>query len=190
MIAWLSLMALAAPAEKPERHVTVVARGLVERWNDPSIATVYKSGTWLGGLGVVAPVVGPLGLDIELAFARLAGTNTSFEVAPLSALVELSAPLGSITGFVGLGPSLTVFTERSERPGVSVVDGARIAGEIRGGLRIDTGLVDPPMAPAPSGPLQRLDVELYVGRRTQLPGGPPGLLLGAWRASLGLGLVF
>lgn len=194
MIAWWSLSALAAdPAaepEKRERHVTVVARGLVERWNDPAIATVYESGTWLGGLGVVVPFVGPLAVDAEISFSRLKANGTTLELAPLSAIVELGLPIGAATGFVGLGPALVVFTERSERAGLLAIDGARFTLEARGGIRVDTGLVDPPMAPAPSGPIHRLDVELYVARRNELPIDDEGFVLGAWRASLGLGLVF
>ncbi|MEQ1503689.1 MAG: hypothetical protein ABMB14_15730, partial [Myxococcota bacterium] len=176
------------PPEPPPGHdLRIVLRGQVERWNDPAIATVYKSGTWLGGLGVVAPVIGPLGVDLEAGFARMKSGSATFEIAPLSALVELSANFGHADGFLGVGPAWTVFTESG---GATVVDGARLAGELRGGLRVDTGLIDPPMAPATSGPVRRLELEVYLARRSQLPSQSPGLSLGAWRGSLGLGVVF
>lgn len=188
MIAWLAVAALAGDAEQPRerRTVDVVLRGMVERWEDPSLSAVYASGVWAGGAGLVAPIVGPLDVDVELAFARLKGEGTTFEIAPLSLLPEIGAPLGPVRGFLGVGPTWTVFGEREDE-GLRGVTGARIAAEVRAGLRADTGLVHAPMAPANAGPVRRIDVEIYVGRRSQLSGGD-GFHLGAWRASAGLAL--
>lgn len=163
----------------------VVARGLVEQWDDPALATVYKSGTWLGGVGVIAPVWGPILVDLEASFKRISGAGSTFEIAPLSGLVEVAMKQGSIQPYAGLGPTWTVFSEK----GATTVNGSRIAGEIRGGLRINTGLVQPPLPPASGGPVKALEIELYLGRRMTLPGGT-GLSLGAWRGSLGVGVAF
>lgn len=193
---WSSLAAAAPPVEDPKdaRGVHVVIRGLVEHYNEPALAAVYKSGTWLSGLGIAVPVLGSLGLDLEVGFGRLKGEGSTFELAPLSGLVELARPLsgqdGRLDGFVGLGPAWTVFGERIEGTTEGAVQGARIAGELRGGLRIDTGLVDPPSPPAPTGLVRRLELELYLARRAQLPGDGAGFQLGAWRGSLGVGMVF
>jgi hypothetical protein len=197
MLVWSSL-ALAAPdparpgaaPAEDEPGVQLVLRGLVEHWNEPALSAVYKSGTWLGGLGLVVPVVGPLGLDLELGFGRLKGTGSTMELAPLSALVELGAPMGRLDGFVGVGPAWTVFGERVEGSTEGAVQGARIAAELRAGLRLDTGLVDPPSPPTPQGLLQALQLEVYVARRAQMPGEAEGLQLGAWRGSVGLGMEF
>ena len=192
---WLGT-ALAAPPvpEPPEKPgVQVVIRGLVEQWNDPAIAAVYKSGTWLGGIGVVAPVIGPVSVDLEASFRRLQGEGSTFEVFPLSGVVEVGGPLGGgrADGFVGLGPTWTGFSEKPTEAPVDLVQGARLGAELRAGLRLDTGLVDPPMPPATGGPVRRLNLEIYLARRSGLPGGPTdGLQLGAWRGCVGLGLGF
>ncbi|MEQ1564121.1 MAG: hypothetical protein ABMA64_00695 [Myxococcota bacterium] len=189
MIAWMST-ALAAPIPEPPAApgVHLVIRGLVEQWNEPALAAVYKSGSWLGGIGVVTPVVGPVSLDFEASFRRLRADGTTFEIAPLSGLVELGGTVGKVDLYAGVGPSWTVFSERPEEDPSRVVQGARIGGELRAGLRVDTGLVDPPMPPATSGPVRRLELEVYLGRRAGMPGGE-GLLLGAWRGCVGLGFV-
>jgi hypothetical protein len=174
------------PEEAPRSEVHLILRGVVERWNDPAITTVYRSGTWLAGAGLVVDLLGPLGVDVEVGFGRLQGEQATLEIAPLSALIELTAPLGRADGFLAAGPAWTVFTESG---GGDVVDGARISAELRGGVRVDTGLVQPPAAPAPST-FDRMELELYFARRAELPGPGRGLQLGAWRASVGLGVVF
>ncbi|MEZ4239386.1 MAG: hypothetical protein R3F59_25165 [Myxococcota bacterium] len=176
----------APPPPKAEIHL--LARGMIERWNDPSIATAYKAGTWLAGAGLVFDLLGPLGVDVEAGYSRLQGQgDAQLEVAPLSMLVELTAPLGRADAFLGAGPAWTVFTETG---GPKAIDGARLSAEIRGGVRIDTGLIQPAAPPAPA-PVRRMEVELAFARRAELPGGPPkGLHLGAWRATVGLGVVF
>ncbi len=189
MIALLAPAALAAEPEPPARRpVMLVLRGSTERWSDPAIATVYKSGAWMAGVGVVTPVIGPVGVDVEFAFTRLEGGGATLELAPLSALVELTGRMGAVDLFGGIGPTWTLFTERGT--GLETVDGARIAGEVRGGLRADTGLVDPPSPPAPAGLVKAVVLEVYVARRSELFGPEGGLALGAWRASVGLGGAF
>ncbi len=183
--ALLVTAALAADGDKEREPILVIGRGLIERWNDPAIATVYKSGAWLGGLGLVTPIIGPVAVDVEIGFARLKAGEATLELVPLSGLVEGFAPLGPVQGFAGLGPTWTGFTEVG---GDEAVDGARIAAELRAGVRVDTQFVDPPAPPAPAGPIRALMLEINVGRRFEFPGSPPkGFHLGAWRACIGLG---
>lgn len=195
IFAVFSSLALAAPEEaRPSPGVRLAVRGLVERYNDPALASVYKSGIWLSGLGLAVPLLGPLGVDLEGGFGRMRAEGSTFEIAPLSGLLTLSFPLGGpdrrVDGFLGAGPAWTMFGERIEGSTEGSIQGARIAGELRFGLRIDTGLIDPPSPPAPPGLLQRLELECYAARRAQFPSDAEGLLLGAWRGSLGIGLVF
>jgi hypothetical protein len=96
--------------------------------------------------------------------------------------------MGKVDGYLGIGPTWTAFSEKPTAPSADVVQGARIGAEVRGGLRADTGLVDPPMPPATAGPVRRLELEVYLARRSDLPGGK-GLQLGAWRGCVGLGFV-
>lgn len=189
MIAWVSVAvagALPGEIETDPVGIRVVARGLVESWDDPAVATVYRSGGWLGGIGIVTPVFGPVLLDLEVSFRRLSSESGTLEIAPLSALVEVGPRRGEVEPYLGLGPTWTVFSESAAG---EAVQGAKVAGEMRGGLRIDTGMVRPPMPPASDGPVKALEIELYFARRLTMPGNT-GLALGAWRAGLGIGVAF
>jgi hypothetical protein len=154
---------------------------------------VYRSGAFSTGVGAIIPITGPFTLDIEAAYkkmpARDGSPNAQLELLPISFLGEWipDGPGGSYDLFVGMGPSFTVFTEQHpDNVDLGVIRGTRIAIETRFGGRVDTGLVRPPMAPAPQG-LHALELEVYGARRFQRPG-LTGFQLGAWRA--GLGLVF
>lgn len=195
MIAWSAAAWARDPVARPETtadaeahpaHPSSVAfglRGTTEAWSDPAIQQVYKSGSWFAGLGVVARLGGWFAVDAEASFRRLRGEGTTLELAPLSLLAEVRAPVGAVDGFVGLGPTWTGFSEGPETG--AVVTGARLAGELRAGLRVDTGLVHAPLAPADGGPVKAVELELLLGRRSQLPGGD-GFHLGAWRGGVGL----
>ncbi len=185
MIAGWAVAALAAGSADDEPFVTVAVglRGTTEAWSDPAIAQVYRSGAWFAGLGVVTGIGPWLAVDTEATFRRLRGEGSTLELAPLSLLVELHHPVGAVDGFVGLGPTWTVFSEGAEQG--PVVAGARIAGELRAGLRVDTGLVQAPVGPASAGPVRGVELEVMVGRRSELPGGD-GFALGAWRGGVGL----
>ena len=173
------------PREDPPRSTLAVGlRGAAERWSDPAIGQVYKSGSWFGGIGVVGRFGPLLGVDAEATFARLDGEGTTLELAPLSLLGEVRCPFGASEGFVGLGPTWTSFVEKASEG--RVVTGARLAGELRLGLRVDTGLVHPPMPPADGGPVRKVEFEFAVGRRSELPSSAPGFALGAWRGTVGL----
>jgi hypothetical protein len=175
--------------------VTVAVRGIAETWSDPGIGTVYASGGLLGGVGVVVPLFGPVALDVEAAYRRMytdEGSDTPddtlrMEVLPVSFLAEyhFRSDESPVDGFVGLGPSFAGYREHHppDETGLGLTRGAKFSLELRTGLRFDTGLVQPRMAP--TSPIQGVDLEIYGARRMQLPGGT-GFDLDAWRGGVGL----
>lgn len=183
----------APPAQR--RPLRVAVRGIAETWSDAGIGTVYASGGLFGGIGVVAPLVGPLSLDVEVAYRRLYTDDGAespddtlhMEIVPVSLVVEyvFDGDASPVEGFVGLGPALATYREHHppDATGIGLTGGAKISLEPRFGLRFDTGLVQPRMAPV--SPVQGVDVELYGARRLQMPGGQ-GFDLDAWRGGLGL----
>lgn len=203
----VELAAFGAPFDlQPE--LGVVVRAVGETWPDEGIGSVYATGALAGGAALLVEPFSWLGADMEFAYRRLSPANEGregrLELVPLSLVVEARyvSPRG-VTGFAGLGPALTLFTDRNPsghgnaaswtdatlaNPVQTVLTGGRLAVEVRTGLRMDTGLVRPPRPPARSGPVQALDVELYVARRFQNPGrkAGEGFNLSAWRAALGL----
>jgi len=139
------------------------------------------------------------------------------QLLPVSAVLEyrLLVSRAPVELFAGAGPALVIYTEdqqrssfmdevneASEKPGLRgpddpepelssshvVIRGARPSWEARAGVRIDTGLIQPPNPPAPGGPIRALDVEIYVARRFTTKG--TGFNLNTWRASVGLGMRF
>lgn len=186
----------APEASEAERlPVRVAVRGIAETWSDAGIGTVYATGGLFGGLAVVAPLFGPLAIDVEVAYRRLyiddgaetADDRLTMEVVPVSFVVEyvLQNDESPVEGFLGLGPALATYREHHppDATGLGLTGGAKISLEPRFGLRFDTGLVQPRMAP--TSPVQGVDLELYGARRLQMPGGK-GFDLDAWRGGLGL----
>lgn len=201
--------AFAAPVvdEPSAPHTRVALRMVMESWSDGAIGTVYGTGGIASGIGAVVPVWGPLSLDIEATYKRVQyddqgvgddgqvddqtdyATNPMLELVPLSLLVEYRLPgaTDSFQSFVSLGPTYTSFSERhapDEESGLGVTAGARVAAELRAGMRFDTGLIQPKLAPAAS-PVDALELEFYLGRRAQR-GSVEGFNLSAWRAAVGL----
>ena len=120
-------------------------------------------------------------------------TGYQLQILPISFLLEYKFALnGPMHGFAGLGPAYTVFSEDAitEDSGVSVISGARLASELRLGVRVDTGLITSLHSSIPQGGVQALELEIYGARRMQLPRKMERLDLGAWRGCIGLGLRF
>lgn len=191
MIALWTLAALAGPPPEDEApDVRIIVGGTFERWEDTAIATVYKGGGWLGSVGVVAPLKGSFRLHLEASWRRITDDATTFDVAPLTALAEFARPGGSdLEWWLAAGPAITSFSEQGgpAKEGRDVVHGAKICGELRAGLRFDTGLVQRPMPPAQGGPFEAIELEIYAGRRQQLPR-KEGFDLSAWRLGAALSL--
>ncbi len=188
---WIDAVA-ATPEPAPETP-RIVLRGVAETWDDTAIGTVYRTGALCGGAALVLPLADGFGFDIGFTYKRL-GTiddlpDAKFEILPIDIVAEyvFAGPDNRPYDiFAGLGPSLVVFSEQhpSNKRG-KVVRGTRFAIEGMVGIRIDTGLIEPRMAPAPRG-LDGIEIEVFGARRTQFPA--KGFALGAWRG--GLGIVF
>jgi hypothetical protein len=183
------------PTQPPEAAelsgVRLVMRAAGERLSDPAIGAVYAQGAFLPALGLVVPFHPMFAIDAEVsAWSKKSVDGAALGVVPLSVLVEWTATPEPVSLFVGAGPTFTVFTERrSATPGANIVEGTKLAGEVRAGVRLDTHLIDRPMPPARSSGPGRLEVEIYAARRQQLPRAT-GFDLSAWRGAFGLALCF
>ncbi len=191
-----------------DQGVTLSLKGLGEIWEAPEIVQVYKANSLLYGAGVVIPLHRYALLDFEVAYQRVKGTESlreevgdadtesSFQLVPMSLLLEGRLPLGgSASLFFGAGPSLAVWKEEfSALPedigeltaGTTTVSGTKVSADVRGGLRFDTGIQPAPNSDARFG---GVSVELALGRRIQKEP-EVGLDLAAWRGSVGLGVRF
>jgi len=198
--------ALAAPATSEDPGVRLAARAMGESLSDPWISDAYRPSLFTGGLGIVLPVTGWLQVELEGSYARMKGQERSedtgdftgveetLELIPLSALAAWRVPLVKGELFAGAGPALVSFkalhSPNEENEGVSATAGAKLGAEVRVGVRMDTGMIRPPIAPVSGRPAQALEVEIYAGRRHQFARPGEGYDLGAWRAAAGLALRF
>ena len=195
-MSWMLLAALEAFAGPPEPppespDFGLALRGVAETWDDAAIGATYRTGGFQTGAALILPLpVEPFSVNVEATYRRAAAANfgsAHFELLPITILGEYALhrdQRGEL--YAGLGPAFMVFTEKHPDNTPTVVRGTRLGLEMRLGGRFDTGLVRPPMAPAPQG-IRRLELEIYGARRFQRPG-MEGFQLGAWRA--GLGVVF
>ena len=190
LAAWTD--AAAVTPEPPRLAPKIALRGVAETWDDTSIGTVYRTGALSGGAALILPFTSHIAVDVGFTYKRLSPLtdieNAKFEVLPINLSAEywFGGEEQNWDVFVGLGPSLVVFSERhpSNKKG-EAIRGTRMAFEASVGVRIDTGLIEPRMAPAPRG-LDGIEIEVFGARRTQFPS--KGFALGAWRG--GLGIVF
>ena len=60
-----------ANAAPESQDMRVALRGAAESWADPSIASVYRGGALASGAAIIAPLYGPLSLDVEFLYRRL-----------------------------------------------------------------------------------------------------------------------
>jgi hypothetical protein len=179
--------------------IRLCVRGVGEAWQDPSLTRIYRSSLFSGGVGVVIPLHTYLALDIEAIYKRQAGTEvfaedgevsgipSAFEIVPMTLALEGRWPLlGGGELFLGVGPTLTVFTEehsiRTDN-GQVATQGMKVNLDTRFGVRVDTGFVQPSIAPVRTREIKGVDLEVFIGRRWQF--GSTGFDLSAWRAGLG-----
>jgi hypothetical protein len=188
------------PGQASDREsVRLVVRGVGEAWQDPSLTRIYRNSLLSGGVGIVIPLHTYLALDVEAIYKRQAGMEvfaedgddsaipSAFEIVPLTLSVEGRLPtVGGGELFLGVGPTLTVFTEehsiRTDN-GQVATQGMKINMDTRFGVRMDTGLVRPSMVPVGTREIQGVDLELFIGRRWQF--GEKGFDLSAWRGGFG-----
>lgn len=180
-----------ANAAPESQDMRVALRGAAESWADPSIASVYRGGALASGAAIIAPLYGPLSLDVEFLYRRLEddGEQQLLELLPASFLVELDlGEQDGAYGFVAAGPAFVTFREGYPTPsGREVIAGAKGLFEARGGVRIDLGLMQPSLTGTGSQ-VKAVELELYGGRRIQRAS-VSGFDLSAWRAGLGVALV-
>ncbi len=195
------------PERIDEEGIRLSVRGILESWDEPTLST--SSGTTRGvvaGVGLGVPLHELLVLDFEMGFKRLIGSAATREgdvteetevtdLIPMSLQAQGRLPLGEQGEiYAGLGPTLTVF--RNDHPGLNPLNGepmtggAKMAGEMRLGFRIDTGLIQPARAPGMGRQVRAVEFEGYAGRRWQLQPRDEGFDLAAWRLGVGLSFRF
>lgn len=173
--------------------IVLLARGQAEAWADPAIGSFYRNGGLMGGAGVVVDVIGRFSADLDIAYKRADAADESevhrFELVPVALLAEYNFPFENlpVKPYAGLGFAIVQFAERhpAGADGRTVTRGARPALELRAGFRLDLGLIQDSMMHV--GPLKGVELEVFGGRRMEVPGGA-GFDLSAWRAGLGLGV--
>ena len=195
MLTLLCALALATEPPEPEPvSLRFAIRGVAEQWNEPALASVYKAGAPIGAVSFGLPLTDALWLDLEVGYRHLASEEDeelALHLIPASLLAEWSFGHGLARPFLAAGPTITAFQEQHapDAEGIGATGGARLAGELRVGFRVDTGLVQQRRAPAPN-PVKSVGIEVYAGRRQSRPiGGRTGFDLGAWRAAIGLSLA-
>jgi hypothetical protein len=207
-VSWIPLLFLssvttAAPVSLDSssglENVRLVVRGVGEALQDPSLTRIYRNSLLSGGVGIVIPLHTYVAIDIEAIYKKQAGTEvfadegdasaipSAFEIVPLTLAIEGRWPtLGGGELFVGVGPTLTIFSEEHsirEDNGQVSTEGMKINMDTRFGVRIDTGLIQPSMAPGRAREVKGVDLELFIGRRWQF--GETGFDLSAWRGGFG-----
>ncbi len=188
-----------------EEGIRLGVRAIVETWEEPELQNRFGTSRGvMAGLNLGIPLHEFLVVDIELGFKRLMETidengessGDVMDLLPMSLQAQGRLGLGSQGEiFLGLGPTLTPF--RHSHPGTvnalnddTATNGVKLAGEIRLGLRIDTGLIQPARAPGMGRQFKAVDFEGYVGRRFQIHPRGEGYDLAAWRLGLGLSFRF
>jgi len=157
-------------------------RALGEVWQDPSLATVYKS----SGFGVAGSFSwrphALLSLDGEVGFVRMTGeAEQSIQMVPMSLDICARAQREEMELFVGAGPALVPFTDQ----GLHMVTGTKMGLDVQAGVRFATDLVNPSLSS--TSPVQRVDAEIFIGRRQHFAMGELARLdMSAWRMGLGL----
>ena len=200
----ISSLAFAAPDGDGLR---LAARGVGVSLADQHIGTLYRSSWFTGGGAVIVPVADQIAVDVEVSYKRMSGvtrdedtgeldTDTaSLELVPVTALGLYEVPVGRGDVYAGVGWSFVGFRQYdvvgNELFPSGQIAGTKVCPEVRLGTRLDTGLIEAPLAPVGGPVAEALELELYVSRRKQLSGGSAeGLDLSAWRFAGGLAVRF
>ena len=170
-------------------------RGIGEVWQETAIALVHSSSRF-GGAGFFhTGLTRSVGFEVELGYNQMKGkavdpttneqtaNSSTLELVPISigATLRTGGPTSEL--FIGAGPALVAFNDRSP---TNAISGVKIGGDMRVGVRIHTHFLQESIRPGARG-LRRLDFELMLGRRQhQAFGVGSGLDLSAWRIGAGL----
>lgn len=182
--------------------IRIVVRGVGEMWHDTAIASTYRGGGLVAGLGAVVPITDWLGVDAEIGYHRASADGEGrLQLVPMSLLAEASlqpSPDHDLSLFGGLGPAMVAWSESGQDPttlsedgselGPSVLRGARPGLEVRVGMRVDLDLIEPSLMPGRDEPLKAVELEISGGRRFAPTSS--GFDLNTWRVGAGLALVF
>ncbi len=170
-------------------------RGIGEVWQETAIALVHSSSRF-GGAGFFhTGLTRAIGFELELGYNQMkgkavdpttneqTGNSSTLELVPISMGATLRAGGPTSEVFIGAGPALVAFNDRSP---TNAISGVKIGGDVRAGVRIHTHFLQESIRPGARG-LRRLDFELMLGRRQHQPFGVgSGLDLSAWRIGAGL----
>ncbi len=191
-----------AKKERPERpHYDIFSensigfRGVGEVWQESAILLVHRSSRF-GGTGFFATGITPLfGIEMELGYNRMVGSavnpennqqtgnQATLELVPISMDGTIRFEAATSEVFFGTGPAFVSFNDRSPTDAVS---GMKIGIDTKVGVRIHTHFIQKSMRYGARG-MERMDVELLLGRRIHQPFGTgSGLDLSAWRVGVGL----
>lgn len=178
--------------------VLLGARGVGEVWQDANLILDVGRSSRFGGSGVLSYRVWRMfSVDFEAAYHRMSGTEhtvtshqlgteaTSFELVPLVFAVGANHQAGNVEVFANLGSAVTIYS--STHPQAGTISGTKFGLSVLGGVRIDTGLVQPSIRRDANQPVKAVELELMIGRRQhQLFGVGDGLNLSGWRVGVGL----
>ena len=105
-------------------------------------------------------------------------------MVPVTASLVAVKDLRRAEAFFGAGFAMAVFTERTD---ANTVAGAKPGFDLRTGIRVHTGFVEPSLRPfSPTG-VEGVDLELMVGRRKhQAFDIGTGFDFSAWRIGAGV----
>ena len=159
-------------------------RGVGEVWQDPFIAQVYKASRFSGS-GVFSWRLRPkLSVEGEVGFFRLTGAaGQAMQMAPISMRAGYRTGTEDVELMVSAGPALVSWIDQSARKD-STIQGSKLGADLQLSALIATGFYDPPAYPAPT--IERVDVELFIGRRHHFHGDAAGLNMSAWRIGVGM----
>lgn len=151
----------AEPVEPVEHDLLVGATGVAEVWSDAALATVYRTRAISGSVSATWQLHRFIEADVEVMYLRVFGeSDQRFEMTPIALDAAAYKTFGSVELFGGLGPAIVPFTDQ----GVGTRTGTKLGLDTRVGMRIRTDLYDPP--DYPPSPIERVEVEIFAGRRT------------------------
>ncbi|MEE2751801.1 MAG: hypothetical protein VX519_10255 [Myxococcota bacterium] len=187
MLLLLSNTALAAggfslpnPAEQiAQEGIRFSVRAVGESWSGPHVTRVYRNSVVTGGGALLVPLSRGFVLDLEATYKRVggheinaeteakSGTASSFQLVPISAILEGRVPLaGGGEVFAGVGAAFAVFREEHSLSSIQTTStqGTKAGTDFRVGARMETGLAMPSAAPV-GRQLQSVEFEVFLGGR-------------------------
>jgi len=168
-------------AQADDSTLLLGGRAVAEVWQDPNLATVYRSASLGVEGGFSWRPHSWLSLDGDAGVIRMTGEEEqAIELIPMSLGVYARSQREESELFFGVGAALVPFSDQ----GNAVITGSKLGLDVQMGVRLATDLINPSLSS--TSPVQRADWEITVGRRQHMTGEIPGLDLSAWRIGVGL----